>query len=410
VFLPQSISRVSHQLAVFVLLTLFLILAAPMYSQTYTVLQNFSGANGNGPGSPILDPSGNVYGSTPSGGPGEFGGFGNVYKLARAGEGWILDNLYNFKGENDGSAPLGALTFGPSRVLFGTATAYGANLHGTVFQLQPPPTFCRAVSCPWNITVLYAFRGGTIDGAVPNGNVAFDAAGNMYGTTNYGGQNNYGTIWELTRSGGTWTETVLYSFDGTHGSYPLSGVALDSAGNLYGTTSAGGANGYGEVYELTHSGSNWSIQVLHSLQNGSDGRSPIGGVVLDNAGNVYASAQHGGQNSGGTVFELSPANGAWNFSLLYSLSGLAGPSSSLTLDSSGSLYGTTYQDGNNQVGNVFELSPSNGSWTYADLHDFSGSDGKLPLGSVVLDASGDIFGTASEGGSGFDGVVFEIAR
>ena len=400
--------RTFHWRSALVPLTVFLALTAPLYAQTYSVLLNFSGANGNGPGTPILDRSGNLYGSTPSGGPGEFGGYGNAYKLAHAGQGWILDNLYNFTGRNDGAAPEGALTIGPDQALYGTAAAQGADLHGTVFKLQPPVTFCRAITCAWNITVLYTFR-GDMDGSVPNGNVVFDAAGNMYGTTTYGGQYNYGTIWKLTSSGGSWTESVLYSFDGPHGSYPLSGAVLDNAGNLYGTTSTGGADGWGGVWELTNSGSGWSLQNLYSLTNQSDGRSLAGGVVFDSAGNLYASAQHGGQNSGGTVFRLSPASGGWNFSLLYSLSGSAGPASSLTLDTSGNLYGTTYQDGSNQLGNVFQLSPSNGSWIYADLHDFSDSDGEHPLGSVVLDANGNIFGTTSQGGSGLDGVIFKIA-
>ena len=258
---------------------------------------------------------------------------------------------------------------------------------------------------------IYGFLGGT-DGSGPNGKVVFDAEGNLYGTTYYGGQYGLGTVYEATRSGGTWTETVLYSFDGTHGASPSASVVLDRVGNLYGTTSTGGAHNWGAVFELTPSGSGWTEQVLYSFTNGNDGRSPAGGLVFDSAGNLYGSTQHNGQGFGGTVFELSPSGGGWAFTLLYSLSGRAGPGDHLTLDAAGNLYGTTYQDGIDEQGSVFELSPSGSGWAYTDLHDFTGgNDGAaLPIGAVALDSSGNIFGTTSQGGRSFSGVIFEITR
>ncbi len=393
------------------ILVLALTMLAPHTApaQTFTVLQRFNSIDGNLPGTPILDRAGNLYGTTVEGGPGEYGGFGNVYKLSHVGSGWVLNDLYDFTAHNDGAYPeYGGLTFGSDGTLYGTASAGGAYGFGTIFNLRPPATICRSVKCPWDITVLYAFGGGH-DAQYPNGKVVFDTAGNLYGTTYGGGDYGYGTVFMATRSGGTWTETVLHSFNKTDGATPTAGVVLDSAGNLYGTTNSGG-QAWGNVFELTPSGSGWTYQVLYSFTNGMDGRSPKGGLVLDGAGNLYGSAQYNGQNLGGTIFKLSPSNGSWTFNLLYSLSGSGGPADTLTFDSAGNLYGTTYQDGTYGVGSVFELSPSGGGWGYTDLHDFTGGDdGKWPTGSVALDSAGNIFGTTSQGGPYF-GVVFEIAR
>jgi len=392
----------------FLALTTLATHAAP--AQTFTVLKSFGGIDGNLPGTPILDKAGNVYGTTVEGGPGEYGGFGNVYKLSHAGSGWVFNDLYDFTAHGDGAYPeYGGLTFGSDGTLYGTASAEGEYGFGTIFNLRPPATFCRSVKCPWDLTVLYAFGAGH-DGQYPNGKVVFDAVGNMYGTTYGGGDYGYGTVFMATRSGGTWTETVLHSFNKTDGATPTAGVVLDSAGNLYGTTNSG-ANGWGNVFELTPSGSGWIYQIVYTFTNGMDGRSPRGGLVLDGTGDLYGSAQDNGQNLGGTIFELSPSNGGWTFNLLYSLSGNGGPADTLTFDTAGNLYGTNYADGTYEAGSVFELSPSGGGWVYTDLHDFTGgNDGKWPTGSVALDSAGNIFGTTSQGGRSFSGVVFEIAR
>src|ERR1035437_1017268 len=197
---------------------------------------------------------------------------------------------------------------------------------------------------------------------------------------------------------------------------PQSGVIFDSAGNLYGTTQGGGTGGCGTVYELSPSSSGWTEKVLYNFQCGfsSDGQYPIGGLIFDAAGNLYGTTNFAGANNGGTVFELSPLGGGnWTFHLLYSLSYngtfdflLYGPTGTLAMDSSGSLYGTTVMDGAFGGGSVFKLTPSHGGWTYTSLHDFGGgSDGGNPFGNVVLDASGNVYGTAGVGGlSGCEGL------
>ena len=389
--LPRAICRIPQPqpsvYAAILLVVLTMLATNAASAQTFTVLQSFNGLDGNLPGTPILDKAGNLYGTTVEGGPGEYGGFGNVYKLSHTGSGWVLNDLYDFTAFGDGAYPeYGGLTLGGDGTLYGTAAAEGDYGYGTIFNLRPQATFCRAVRCPWDITVLYAFGAGP-DGNYPNGKIVFDAAGNMYGTTYAGGDYGYGTVFMATRSGGTWAETVLHSFNGKdEGAYPMATVARDAAGNLYGTTNSAGAPAWGTVFELTPSGSGWTFQVIHSFTNGMDGRSPVGGLVLDSAGNLYGSAQHNGQNFGGTIFELSPSGSGWTFNLLYSLTGQGGPADTLTFDSAGNLYGTTYQDGAYGAGSVFELSPSGGGWTYTDLHDFTGgNDGKWPTGSVALE-------------------------
>jgi uncharacterized repeat protein (TIGR03803 family) len=171
--------------------------------------------------------------------------------------------------------------------------------------------------------VLYRFLGGT-DGAQPQGgDLLFDQAGNIYGTTQGGGSENNGTVYELTPSGGGWTESILYRFTGGNdGGGPLSGLISDGAGNLYGTTVGGGAYGWGTVYELTPSSSGWLIYVLYSFTGGSDGEAAIGGVIFDASGNLYGTTNGGGAggcpNGCGTLFELSPSiYGGWTYSLLY---------------------------------------------------------------------------------------------
>jgi uncharacterized repeat protein (TIGR03803 family) len=397
-------------------------------AQTYTVLHNFTG--GNDGGVPIagltLDRAGNLYGTADQGGNHTFctPGCGTVYQLKHAGSGWILNTLYAFHGNDtispDGAFPSAAVVFGPDGSLYGSTGSGGTGCFGscgTVFKLRPPPVQCHSVVCSWRVTTLYNFQGPLNDGT-NSGNIIFDHAGNIYGTG--GGGGNFcddlpycGVLFELSPSNGSWLETILVNFWSAQ--YPpSSSLTLDNAGNLYGTTTDGGTGGGGgTVFEVTPSGPNSQLQVLYSF--GFDvGFWPVGGVIFDTAGNLYGSTAAGGTGNGGTVFQLVPDAGSWSLNVLYNFTNPGrfdtfGPHASLTMDAAGNLYGTTYADGANQCGSVFKLTHSNGSWTYTSLHDFTcGSDGAHPEGAVVLDSAGNLYGTASAGGSQNKGVVFEI--
>jgi len=273
--------------------------------------------------------------------------------------------------------------------------------------------------------VLYSF-GKQPDGNSPQANLVFDGSGNLYGTATEGGIYGEGTVFKLTPNKGQWTETVLYSFcqlqNCVDGATPRSGLVLDAAGNLYGTTSAGGAYSGsvgGVVFELTpHPGGTWTEAVLHSFGNGKDGAGIfISGLVFDSAGNLYGTTSGGGTTSRsicpdgcGAVFELSPGpNGQWTEKVLYEFCSQADcadgsqPLGGVTLDSSGNLYGTTNLGGTpaqHLYGTVFELSPGEaGQWVETVLYMFQGgtTDGTNPQAGVILDKSGNLYGTTELG-------------
>jgi uncharacterized repeat protein (TIGR03803 family) len=271
-------------------------------------------------------------------------------------------------------------------------------------------------SCPWTATVLYSFTGGA-DGLYPNAvDPVFDHAGNLYGTTESGGSNDDGVVFKLTPTSGGWSESVIHNFNGEDGIFPASGVIFDSSGNLYGTTERGGTYGKGTVFRLAHSGSGWVASTLYSFQGRADQGYPVGGLLFDRSGNLYGTTTGGGGGSGpgGTVFELSPSGENWIFHLLYAWGGIVGggPQGNLGMDAEGNLYGATFGDGVYGEGSVFKLAPSNGGWSFTDLHDFTGlKDGSNPFGGVILDANGNVYGTTVYGGGlqGCDcGVVWEI--
>ncbi|MGA2369736.1 MAG: choice-of-anchor tandem repeat GloVer-containing protein [Candidatus Korobacteraceae bacterium] len=218
---------------------------------------------------PILI-GGNLYGTTYSGGANYAG---TAFELKHQGSGWVLATLYDFLGGQDGDGPYSGVVTGPGGMLYG-ATYSGGNGYGTVYRLHPPANVCQATDCPWVEDVLYRFLGGN-DGAHP-GNadaLTFDSAGNVYGTTagDKNADGNIGTVFELSPSNGGWTESVLYRF--TRDEQPLAGVTFDAAGNLHGTTSAGG-HGYGTVYELSPSSNGWVYQTIYEFQNMGDGATP----------------------------------------------------------------------------------------------------------------------------------------
>ena len=406
---PHNLQRTVLRLTIF---CVFGVLAVrPAQAQTFTVLHTFTGGgDGYTPYAGVtIDRGGNLYGTTTE----LAGRGGSAFQMKARNGGYIVNTLATYVYWQPGPIiPQGRLIPGPGGALYGTSN-YGGSVPctelgcGTVFALRASQTFCRSVSCPWATVVEYQFNG--VDGFNPGFvDPVFDSAGNMYGTTSGGGQGSTGNIFQLTRSNGQWTATSLHDFaaNGSEGEFPYSTVARDAQGNIYGTAYYSGPHNRGTVWGLTHSGSGWTFAILYSFPNTADGSSPVGGLVLDQSGNLYGTTATGGLSGGGTVFELSPSGGGWNFSVLYSFTGQEvqgsppGPFDTLAIDAAGSLYGTTYADGANACGNVFKLSRNNGNWNYASLHDFTcGADGAYAVGGVSLDASGNLFGTSSAGGN-----------
>lgn len=327
--------------------------------------------------------------------------------------------LYSFGPLPDGNSFSGNLITDSAHNLYGATSGGGSGTYcvggcGTIFELSPGPHGA------WTETVLHNFNGN--DGIEPFAGVIMDAAGNLYGTTYQGGTHGGGTVFELTPSpDGGWTETVLYNFGtGTLGGFPLGGLIMDGAGNLYGTTSEGGTYNQGAVFELSpNSGGGWTGTVLHNFGNGNDGIAPIGSLIMDAAGNLYGATFNGGQNRDGTVFEVSPGAGGWTESILHSFDGNDGygPSNGLVMDAAGNLYGTAYQGGNLVVcapfgcGTVFEVSPVvGGGWTETTLYNFNGQpDAGYPLSTLILDGARNLYGTTSVGGNDNSGAVFKLS-
>ncbi|HYL27199.1 MAG TPA: choice-of-anchor tandem repeat GloVer-containing protein, partial [Candidatus Nitrosotalea sp.] len=273
--------------------------------------------------------------------------------------------------------------------------------------------------------VLYSFADGT-DGGGPNGGLVFDASGNAYGTTHFGGigtcggqvGGGCGVVFELKpNTSGGWNESPLYAFaDGTDGGFPNAGVILDKSGNLYGTASTGGSTqcsiGCGIVYELSKAGV-WKESVLHTF-DGSDGQFPNAALLAGSGGKLYSTTWYGGSTGNGTVFALAPQNGGWTESVLYSFQGTtdgSAPAGGVVADKSGNLYGTTYKyDGDND-GVAFELrKASRAPWKDRVLYTFTNNGGgEDPYAGMIIPAKGKLFGTAIEGGSTGGGVVFELS-
>jgi uncharacterized repeat protein (TIGR03803 family) len=257
-------------------------------------------------------------------------------------------------------------------------------------------------------------------GCGPNGGLAFDAAGNLYGTTPGGGDTD-ATIFKLApSSGGRWTYSLLRTLTLSEGSSLVAGVTLDSAGNLYSTSENGGAHDSGTVFELSRrplTAEGWTLEVLHSfLNNNRDGTDPFAGVIVDKAGNVYGTTRDGGAEgaAGGVVFELTLGKGGdWAEKILYGFPANRDGCCSyaeLIFDGAGNLYGTAAGDGGPPCycGVVFELRHTSTGWTETVLHRFQGPDGSTPITGLVFDAKGNLYGTTQVGGANGEGTVFQL--
>jgi uncharacterized repeat protein (TIGR03803 family) len=404
---------------------------------TETVLHRFhSSPDGASPeAGVVLDAAGNIFGTTVSGGahpgcPHGYGtGCGSIYTIDAAGTERVI---YSFAGRPDASEPFAAL-LSKDGAFYGTTAVggdyspcyvYGGLGCGTIFKIDRHGAE----------HVLYDFEGnfgsGKTDGRSPQSALVADAAGNLYGTTTYGGSydEDDGTIFELSKAG---VEKVLYAFQGrSDGAHPYSGVIRDGAGNLYGVaysgglSGCGGAGGCGTVFELSPSG---SLTTLYSFTGKKDGGNPLGGMVMDAAGNLYGTTQaygnvncnkKGGNPGCGTVFKLTMQR---KLKVLHVFEGDpdgAVPSENLIMDAEGNLYGTTSFGGDNKCnggyscGTVFEVDVHDHE---SVLHTFTGGkdDGEVPYGPVTRDAAGDLYGTTVSGGTGpcerGCGIVFRLS-
>ena len=304
--------------------------------------------------------------------------------------------LYSFVGgPTDGADPQGTLALDSAGNLYGTTYGGGAYGVGTVFEISASGTE----------SVLYSFAGGATDGARPRGSLIMDSAGNLYGTTSAGGASGLGTVYALSPTG---SEAVLYSFAGgaTDGQVPLGHLVMGSSGSLYGTTSAGGTYDLGAVFEVSPSGTE---TVLYSFAGGTqDGAYPRAGLIMDSAGDLFGTTSAGGADDLGTVFEISASG---TESVLYSFTGGTAdgsdPNGGLLMDGAGNLYGTTSAGGARDLGTVFEISASG---TESVLYSFVGgtTDGSSPTAGLILDGAGNLYGMTSAGGVSDVGAVFEI--
>jgi uncharacterized repeat protein (TIGR03803 family) len=405
----------SIQISVVLVLALAAFFEPVLHGQTFTVLYDFTGGiDGARPGAGMsMDNQGTFYGSTQYGGnlncdAGGLPGCGVVFQFKKFNSTWKLSTLHTFY---DGSFPTypGVPSLSPDGSLY-TVTFLGGKVRdGTIFDIPGPVS-------PTPYRVIYQFAGPDGDGPTRLAPLLFDSAGNIYGATSEGGITGSGVVYELKRLGASWTESVLYGFTGGSDGSHLRGVTFDDQGNLYGVAAHGGGNqdcdfglGCGTIYKLTHSQSGWTEMTLHTFQQGVDGGWP-GPLIRDKAGNLYGmTEQDGPDNSGGTVWELSPDNGGWTFSVLHAFPATTvndfGPYP-LTMDAAGNLYGITNWGGANNEGILFRLTHTSNGWSYSDLHDF-GPEACTPQGAVII-AAGEIYGIAEACGKLGHGAIWKF--
>ncbi|MGC2449602.1 MAG: choice-of-anchor tandem repeat GloVer-containing protein [Candidatus Sulfotelmatobacter sp.] len=368
-----------------------LILPTTARSQVLTTLYNFQGPPADGltpEGGVTLDPAGNMFGATESGGLADNG---TVYKLAPSG---VETVLHSFQFFTDGDNPYAHLVRGPGGALYGTTTYGGPNEYGTVFSIRGTI-----------LTVLYGFRGSP-DGLAPSG-IVENIDGNLYGTTAQGGTGNCaggcGTIYRLDKAG---HESVVHSFDGPNGAYPSGTLIHDREGNLYGTTVGGGLDdsnqmcpgGCGTAFMLSRSG---KFTVMHKFTYGpSDGWYVVSGLVRDGEGNLYGTTSGGGAWGDGIIYEITNTG---EEKVLYSFAGTPdGSNPGPLVIANGRLYGTTVSGGQptcwgpyGGCGTIFEFDKSGKERV---IYAFNGvTDGAVPVGPITFDSEGNMYGTTESG-------------
>ena len=377
-----------------------------------SILVNFSSANGDPVNALITDANGNLFGTTMSGGAGT----GTVFEIVKTASGYdsIPTTLVSFEGINNGhgiSYPQGGLIADANGDLFGTTVHGGATAAGTVFEIVK-----TASGYASTFTTLVSFN--DTNGYSPESSLIFDANGNLFGTTVYGGTSgSNGTVFEIVKTASGYATTTLVSFNGLNGANPSSSLIADANGNLFGTTASGGTSGSnGTVFEIVKTASGYASAPTTLVSfHGPDGSNPHSSLIADANGNLFGTTFGGGGTSGsnGTVFEIvKTASGyASAPTTLVSFHGPDGsnPYSSLIADANGNLFGTTNLGGAYDDGTVFEIVKTASGYASAPttLVSFNGSNGKAPYGSLMFDANGDLLGTTSAGGAQGGGTVFK---
>jgi uncharacterized repeat protein (TIGR03803 family) len=381
--------------------------SAPSEAVLHSFCQLTNCADGSGPDAGLIATTqGGFYGTTRSGGNANAG---VAFWVSITGGSGLLHVFQN--NSMDGGSPVAPLFRDKSGNFFGTTSEGGPSFSGTVFERSAGGVY----------RLLHAFKG--TDGSYPAGGVVADSAGNLYGTTFGGGKTSSnctgcGTIFRLTPSG---ILTTLYSFCSltgcSDGQTPSAGLIGDATGNLYGTTADGGEDVLGVVFKIHADGTGYTV--LHTFTGGFDGGFPQASLSADPSGNLYGTTQIGGENGAGPVFKLAPDGS--NFAVLYTFCNLAScadgsePLGGVILDADGNLYGTTVEGGVNNSGAVFALTPAE---TYTVLYSFCSTknssgfctDGSGPVGNLVALGNGNLYGTTKLGGTMNAGTVYELTN
>ena len=354
--------------------------------QSFSVLYNFSNSpDGASPdkGTLVLDPAGNLYGTTYAGG---IFSQGTIFKLDPSGNETVL---YHFRGLKDGAGPIGGLVLDSTGNFYGTTSYKGSFNAGTLFKLTAPHTG----------ELIHTFSGNS-DGAQPYAALLRDRQGNLYGTTKGGGSSGNGIIFRVDPSG---HEIVVHSFTGTptDGAQPTATLIRDTAGNCYGTASSGGLFQYGTIFKLDNRGVETT---LHDFTGSGDGISPLGAMVRDAAGNLYGTTSAGGALNLGSIFKLDPS-GRELWIVNFGGSNGSYPVGDLILDDADNIYGTTAYGGDFDSGTVFRVTTAG---DFRVLHSFNGSDGNQPYAGLARDKENHLYGTTRFGGARGFGVIFTI--
>lgn len=395
-------------------LAIFAGLQVGLFAQTYSTLYRFTdGVDGGAPsGKLTLDANGNLYGATYWGGNGgdlcgngNNVGCGTVFELTPSNGTWTETVLYSFSGGADGADPNSALVFDSLGNLYGTTQNGGNECScGVVFELSPGQS-------GWTETVLHTFSGNGPRN--PAAGLTIDAAGNLYGSTTRGGLSDYcypdscGIIFKLSPNAGNWKFQVIYGVGSMFAEDVTAPLMLDSLGNLYGTAQGHGKiefDGAGIAFKLSFVNGHWIHKTLHIFSYSE--QDPIGGLVFDAAGNIYG-ATSSGPGRHGSAYELVPSTPYWKCKLLNQFSTSEGnPTSGIVMDASGNLYGAT-DGGTTGYGTVFKLTLSGSTWVYSDIHDFDVANAN-PYGDLLLDGSGNLYGVTDGDFVTSWGSVYEI--